>query len=338
MSGNHTPSTQAAVPPERGKAESPILSVRNLRIEFESTGATVFAVRGVSFDLRKGRTLGMVGESGCGKSVTAYSVLRLIQPPGKITGGEINYRGADILRMNPEDVRAIRGREIAMIFQEPMISLNPVFTIGFQISEAVMLRHGKDKKESRGIAVEMLTRVGIPDAEKRYRSYPHELSGGMRQRVMIAIALAASPSILIADEPTTALDVTIQAQILDLLMNIQRERDMSMLLITHDLGIVANTADDIAIMYAGEIVESGTVPQIFNAPMHPYTIGLFEAIPRIGESARRLRTIPGMVPSLTSEPQGCVFYPRCFRRADECRENPIPLVEKNSHLVRCVRA
>jgi len=235
-------------------------------------------------------------------------------------------------------MRSVRGREISIIFQEPMISLNPVFKIGFQISETIRLHFKSSAKEARGAAVEMLNRVGIPNPVKRYNSYPHELSGGMRQRVMTAIALAARPSVLIADEPTTALDVTIQAQILDLLLNIQRESGMSLLLITHDLGIVANTADNIAIMYAGEIAEYGSAKDVFDNPLHPYTVGLFNAIPKIG-GKERLNTIPGTVPTLTANPAGCVFYPRCFKAGDECLQGRVLLKDKeNNHCVRCIKS
>ena len=317
----------------------PLLSIDNLRISFTLSDYRLFAVRGLSLDLGEGTTLGLVGESGCGKSVTAFSVLRLIEPPGSIDGGSISYRGRDLLKLDDEDMRKVRGGEIAMIFQEPMTSLNPVFRIGYQVSETIRLHLGKSKAEARERAIDLLNQVGIPNAGKRYDSYPHELSGGMRQRVMIAMALSAEPSILIADEPTTALDVTIQAQILDLLLQLQADRNMSLLLITHDLGIVANLADRIAIMYAGEVVESGTTEQIFNAPLHPYTIGLFEAIPRIGRDDSRMKTIPGTVPAITSTPRGCVFHPRCFRGSDECLRDDIPLLEKEGrHCVRCIKA
>jgi oligopeptide/dipeptide ABC transporter ATP-binding protein len=316
-----------------------LLQINNLNVVFSSNEMNNYAVRDVSLEINEGDTLGLVGESGCGKSVTAFSILRLINPPGRIESGEIFYKGRDLLKTGEEEMRSVRGREISIIFQEPMTSLNPVFRIGFQISEAVRLHLKKDKKESREYTLDLLKSVGIPNPVKRYNSYPHELSGGMRQRVMIAMALSADPSMLIADEPTTALDVTIQAQILDLLLDIQKERSMSLLLITHDLGIVANTSDNIAIMYAGEIVEYGSVFQIFNSPLHPYTAGLFEAIPRIGENRDRLNTIPGMVPVISKKPEGCVFYPRCHKRIAECMHGPVPLFEKDgSHQVRCILA
>ena len=236
-------------------------------------------------------------------------------------------------------MRSVRGAEISIIFQEPMTSLNPVFKIGYQISEAIRLHLGMGKAEARGVAVDLLNQVGIPNPDKRYDSYPHELSGGMRQRVMIAMALSARPSILIADEPTTALDVTIQAQILELLLKLQSEKNMSMLLITHDLGIVANLADMVAIMYAGEIVEWGSTREIFENPLHPYTLGLFDAIPRIGTGTGRMKTIPGTVPSITAPPRGCVFHPRCPRGGPECLEDTIPLIEKKpGYRVRCIKA
>jgi oligopeptide/dipeptide ABC transporter ATP-binding protein len=321
---------------KRGEAA---LSVRDLRVTFSMHEGDVRAVRGVSFDIKEGETLGLVGESGCGKSVTAFSVLRLIRPPGRIDSGSIGFRGRDIMAMDEKELRGVRGREIAMIFQEPMTSLNPVLTAGYQIRENIMLHAGVGRSEAVERAVEMLRLVGIPDPAKRYGSYPYEFSGGMRQRVMIAMSLSASPSILIADEPTTALDVTIQAQILDMLLSLQRERRMSLLLITHDLGIVANSADHVAIMYAGEIVEYGTTGDVFERHRHPYTKGLFDAVPKIGGRGGKLRTIPGTVPSLSGEPEGCVFHPRCFKGSRECIEAPVELRKiGKGHLVRCIKA
>jgi dipeptide transport system ATP-binding protein len=317
---------------------SAILEVHNLNVRFPMAGSCILAVRDVSFKLPRGRTLGIVGESGCGKSVMAYSILKLVPSPGIIDSGRIMYKGKDITGMNDDEIRMVRGKEIAMIFQEPMTSLNPVFTVGYQICESVILHLKMRKKEARDYAVELLKRVGIPDPALRYNSYPHEFSGGMRQRVMIAMALSTSPSVLIADEPTTALDVTIQAQILDMLIKIQQERDMSLLLITHDLGIVANIADDIAIMYAGEIAEYGRSADIFRKPGHPYTRGLFNAIPRIGEFRRELATIPGMVPSITNRPSGCVFYPRCPIGIKKCIQAPVELIRfGKTRSVRCIR-
>ncbi|HOD15866.1 MAG TPA: ABC transporter ATP-binding protein [Spirochaetota bacterium] len=320
------------------KDSSPILEVNHLSVKFAMSGGDVLAVRDVSFKLHRGRTMGFVGESGCGKSVTAYSILRLVPPPGVIHSGNIMYDGRDIVRMEEDEIRKIRGKEIAMIFQEPMTSLNPVFTVGYQIAESIMLHLGKSRREADEYAAELLNSVGIPDAAKRLRSYPHELSGGMRQRAMIAMALSTSPSILIADEPTTALDVTIQAQILDLLLKLQEERKMSLLLITHDLGIVANIADEIAIMYAGEIVEYGRTPDVFRKPGHPYTRGLFRAIPRIGGKQKELQTIPGMVPTMTAAPTGCVFLPRCYMSIQKCGFAPVALpAPGRGRAVRCVR-
>jgi oligopeptide/dipeptide ABC transporter ATP-binding protein len=316
---------------------APLLEVNNLNVRFPLSGGDILAVRDVSFSLRKGRTLGFVGESGCGKSVTAYSILRLVPPPGTTDSGSILYQGRDIVRMEDDEIRKVRGKEIAMIFQEPMTSLNPVFTVGYQIMESITLHMGMSKHEAREYAAELLNSVGIPDPAQRLNSYPHELSGGMRQRAMIAMALSASPSILIADEPTTALDVTIQAQILDLLMKLQDERKMSLLLITHDLGIVANIADEIAIMYAGEIVEYGKTADIFRKPGHPYTRGLFGAIPRIGENRKELRTIPGMVPAITVPPKECTFFPRCDIGINECTLSPVALVRSKGRAVRCIR-
>ncbi len=321
------------------KALTPLLSVRDLGVSFSMHEGTLRAVRGVSFDLQEGKTLGLVGESGCGKSVTAFSILRLINPPGRIVSGSVRYRGEDVLTQNDEGLRRIRGREIAMIFQEPMTSLNPVLTVGYQIGESVMLHGGVGKKEARERGVEMLKLVGIPNPSKRYDSYPHEFSGGMRQRVMIAMSLSASPSVLIADEPTTALDVTIQAQILDLLLTLQEERRMSLLLITHDLGIVANSADHVAIMYAGAIAEFGPTKEIFTNRLHPYTQGLFDAVPRIGGRGGKLKTIPGSVPALFREPEGCVFYPRCYKASEECAAAPVELRKiRKGHYARCVKA
>ncbi|MGL4368362.1 MAG: ABC transporter ATP-binding protein, partial [Spirochaetota bacterium] len=258
-----------------------LLSIEDLTIRFTTPSRSALAVRNLSLSVDKGETLGIVGESGCGKTMTAYAILRLVKKPGEITSGRILYNGKDLLALPENELRAVRGKEIAMIFQEPMTSLNPVFKVGDQIAETIQLHLGKSKNESRQRAVELLTLAGIPDPRKRINSYPHELSGGMRQRVMIAMALSADPSMLIADEPTTALDVTIQAQILDLLLNIQQQRNMSLIFISHDLGVISNVADRIAIMYAGEICETGSAKDIFTNPLHPYTIGLFEAVPKI---------------------------------------------------------
>ncbi len=320
------------------KNQKIILRMENLSVNFPMEESEVLAVRDVTLAVDEGSCLGLVGESGCGKSVTAFSIMRLVQPPGKIRGGKILYKNRDLLALPEEEMRKIRSSEIAMIFQEPMTSLNPVLKIGFQILEPLMIHLGMDRKTALDASEDLLRQVGIPDPGKRIHSYPHELSGGMRQRVMIAMALAASPSLLIADEPTTALDVTIQAQILELLLDQQKKRDMSLVLITHDLGIVANVADFIAIMYAGEIFETGSVRRIFSSPLHPYTVGLFNAIPRIGDRKKKLNPIPGMVPTITEKPSSCIFYPRCALRAEECMQGPVALTEKKpGQWVRCIR-
>jgi oligopeptide/dipeptide ABC transporter ATP-binding protein len=282
----------------------------------------LFAVDDISFSLKKGKTLGIVGESGCGKSVTSLSIMRLIaSPPGKIESGEILFKGEDLLKHSEDRMRKIRGNEIGMIFQEPMTSLNPVFTCGYQIAESISL-HQKSltNKEIKQKAIEMLKLVGIPAPEKRFDEYPHQLSGGMRQRVMIAMALSCNPSLLIADEPTTALDVTIQAQILDLMRKLQKEFKSSMILITHDLGVVAEMCDEVAVMYAGKIIESGSVEDIFYRPRHHYTRGLLDSIPHFetGHRLEKLNTIPGMVPSLNNLPKGCRFQDRCKKKTDQC--------------------
>jgi len=299
----------------------------------------VRAIDGVSFEIGEGKTLGLVGESGCGKSVTSLSIMRLIQsPPGKIVGGEIFYRGRDLLRLNNEAMRRIRGNEISMIFQEPMTSLNPVFTVGNQIGEAIKLHQGLGKRETRQKTIDMLRLVKIADPESRVDSYPHQLSGGMRQRVMIAMALSCNPSLLIADEPTTALDVTIQAQILELMKELQQKiGGMALLLITHDLGVVSEQADNVAIMYAGKIVERSSTRAIFNRPFHPYTVGLLNSLPGIGGlKKKRLDAIPGMVPSPLHLPSGCRFRDRCPRAQEICAQTEPPLEEKEpGHTVAC---
>ncbi len=312
-------------------AAAPLLSIQDLVTTFRTEGGRVRAVDGVSFDIPRGKTLGVVGESGCGKSVTALSVMRLIQdPPGQIAGGKILYNGQDLLALPEPEMRKIRGNKISMIFQEPMTSLNPVFTTGDQVAEAIRLHQGKSRKEALAKAVEMFQLVGIPSPAERVRAYPHQMSGGMRQRVMIAMALACNPDLLIADEPTTALDVTIQAQILDLLNRLQRELGMSILLITHDLGVVAETCEVVVVMYAGKIVEKATAGDLFASPRHHYTAGLLRSVPSftaVGATATgdkaRLQEIPGMVPALTALPPGCKFQDRCPAVQDKCRaEDP----------------
>jgi oligopeptide/dipeptide ABC transporter ATP-binding protein len=316
-----------------------LLQVKNLKTSFFTPEGEVRAIDGVSFEIGEGKTLGLVGESGCGKSVTSLSIMRLIpSPPGKIVGGEIFYRGRDLLKLNNEQMRKIRGNEISMIFQEPMTSLNPVFTVGNQIGEAIKLHQGLGKRETRQKTIDMLRLVKIADPESRVDSYPHQLSGGMRQRVMIAMALSCNPSLLIADEPTTALDVTIQAQILELMKELQQKiGGMALLLITHDLGVVAEQADDVAIMYAGKIVERSSARRIFNHPFHPYTVGLLNSLPGIGEQKKkRLDAIPGVVPSPLNLPSGCRFRDRCPRAQDVCAQAEPPLEEKEpGHTAAC---
>jgi len=316
-----------------------LIQVKDLQTSFFTPEGEVRAIDGISFEIGEGKTLGLVGESGCGKSVTSLSIMRLIQtPPGKIVGGEILYRGKDLLKLNNEAMRKIRGNEISMIFQEPMTSLNPVFTVGNQIGEAIKLHQGLGKKETRAKTIEMLHLVKIADPESRVDSYPHQLSGGMRQRVMIAMALSCNPSLLIADEPTTALDVTIQAQILELIKELQQKiGGMALLLITHDLGVVAEQADDVAIMYAGKIVERANTQAIFTKPFHPYTVGLLNSLPRTGgEKKKRLDAIPGVVPSPLNLPSGCRFRDRCPKAAEMCAQSEPELVEKEpGHSVAC---
>jgi len=317
-----------------------LLDVRGLRTSFLTPKGEARAVDGVSFTIDAGQTLGVVGESGCGKTMTALSILRLLPPAGRIVGGEIVFAGRDLLALSEPAMRAIRGNAIAMIFQEPMSSLNPVFTVGNQIAEAVRLHQRLGRQAAREKAIEMLRLVEISEPERRVTEYPHQLSGGMRQRVMIAMALSCHPQILIADEPTTALDVTIQAQILDLLASLQQRLGMAVILVTHDLGVVAERADVVAIMYAGRIVEHGSVRDIFARPLHPYTRGLLRSIPKVGaEKARRLETIPGRVPDLLALPSGCHFRDRCPRTIAPCAtiDPPFEAVQP-LHRAACIRA
>ncbi|MGE5561276.1 MAG: ABC transporter ATP-binding protein [Chloroflexota bacterium] len=305
-----------------------LLDVKNLTTSFFTDDGVATAVDDVSFHIDKGETLGMVGESGCGKSVTSLSVLRLIpSPPGKIVSGTITFDGEDILAKSIDDMRTIRGNSISMIFQEPMTSLNPVFTCGDQIAEAVELHQKVGKKEAMDRAIEMLKLVGIPNPERRVREYPHQLSGGMRQRVMIAMALSCNPRLLIADEPTTALDVTIQAQILDLMRRLKRDLGMSILLITHDLGVVAEMAERVVVMYAGKIVEEALVDDLYANPLHPYTVGLLHSIPRLDGDRSRLHVIDGTVPNLLRLPPGCRFAPRCPQATERCNAAQPPLIQ-----------
>ena len=316
-----------------------VLEVEGLRTWFFTRRGVVRAVDDVSFTLREGETLAIVGESGCGKSITALSILGLVpSPPGRIVGGAVKLRGTDLLRVDEEAMRRVRGNEISMIFQEPMTSLNPVMTIGAQIAEALLLHEsGMAKAAARDRAVEMLRLVRIPEPERRAVEYPHQLSGGMRQRAMIAMALACNPKVLIADEPTTALDVTIQAQILELVVDLQRRLGTAVILITHDLGVVAETADRVIVMYAGKKVEEAEVVALFDRPLHPYTVGLMGSIPHlVGDATERLAEIPGMVPALTDLPPGCAFAPRCPMARDRCRAEAPPFVEwQPGHFSAC---
>jgi len=321
-----------------------LLELRHLKTSFFTEEGELRAVNDVSFAVQKGKTLGIVGESGCGKSVTALSIMRLVaEPPGKIISGEVLYNGKNLLKFPMDQMRHIRGNKISMIFQEPMTSLNPVFTIGNQIEEAIELHQDLSSKEVRNKAIEMLKLVGISSPERRIHDYPHQLSGGMRQRVMIAMALSCEPEILIADEPTTALDVTIQAQILDLLQKLQDELGMSIIIITHDLGVVAEVANEVIVMYCGKIVEQASVEEIFARPLHPYTIGLLKSIPSMQMAHRgkiqRLDTIPGVVSSLLELGKGCPFEPRCFLRVPHCKEEEPELREiLPGHWVSCFEA
>jgi len=319
---------------------SAILEVRGLRTHFETERGIVRAVDGVDITVETGLTLGVVGESGCGKTVLALSLLRLVpSPPGRIVGGSVLLAGRELLSLSEEEMRRVRGREISMIFQEPMTSLNPVFRIGEQIAEVIRLHQGVARREALACSVEMLQKVGIPSPEKRVKDYPHQLSGGMRQRVMIAIALACRPRLMLADEPTTALDVTIQAQMLDVIGRLQSETGTSVILITHDLGVIAEAARDVAVMYAGRIVERSPTREIFSNPLHPYTVGLMASRPRLDGPAGRnalLRVIPGMVPPLYDLPAGCPFQDRCPDVFSVCREKE-PVLKENSegHAVCC---
>jgi peptide/nickel transport system ATP-binding protein/oligopeptide transport system ATP-binding protein len=314
-----------------------LLKIESLKTYFYTYEGVVKAVNGVSLKINKGETLGLVGESGCGKSITALSIIRLIQsPPGKIIEGKIIFQGKDLLKLNNKQIRNIRGKKISMIFQEPMTSLDPMFTIGQEISETIKLHQGLDKEQLRLKTIESLKSVGFPDPEKRINNYPHELSGGMRQRAMIAMALSCNPDLLIADEPTTALDVTIQAQILKLIKDLKIKHQMSVLLITHDLGVIANNCDKVALMYAGYIVEYSDVHNFFKNPLHPYAKGLLKSMPRLDINVKKLEIIKGMVPNLLEVPNGCPFNPRCKYCFDKCIKKLPDLfkIDKN-HFVRC---
>jgi peptide/nickel transport system ATP-binding protein/oligopeptide transport system ATP-binding protein len=320
--------------------KSNILEVKNLHTYFYTKGGVIRALSGIDFSIRSGRTVGLVGESGCGKSVTALSILRLIpSPTGRIIRGEIRFDNQNLLELDEKDMRKTRGNRISMIFQEPMTSLNPVYTVGNQIAEAIWLHQDLSKREALNGAIEMLQKVGIPDPQRRINEYPHEMSGGMRQRIMIAIALACRPDLIIGDEPTTALDVTVQAQILDLMNELRKEIGASVLLISHDLGVIAEMAETVCVMYAGKIVEHAQVVDLFDKPMHPYTLGLLDSIPKVDDPVppdKKLITIPGIVPDLLDLPNGCHFQSRCLKAFDPCQDTAPELIEvEPNHFVRC---
>lgn len=313
-----------------------LLEVKNIVTEFRTANGKVPAVRDVSFSLQSGETLCIVGESGCGKSITSLSIIGLLPQNGKVTSGEILYEGNPIHNLSPEKMRQMRGNKISMIFQEPMTALNPVLTIGYQLREPLIQHHKLSKKEATELGIEMLKKVGIPYPEKRMNQYPHELSGGMRQRVMIAIALSCNPGLLIADEPTTALDVTIQAQILDLINDLKDKLNMGIIMITHDMGVVAEVADRVMVMYAGKKVEEGKVEEIFDNPKHPYTIGLLHSVPNVDDPDFELEPIPGTFPSLDEQIPGCRFHPRCTFATDICKtKEPPEVAVTNTHTTAC---
>jgi peptide/nickel transport system ATP-binding protein/oligopeptide transport system ATP-binding protein len=315
----------------------PLIDVKNLEVQFEVRGVTLRAVDDVSFVIAPGETLGLVGESGCGKSVTASAIMRLVpQPPGRISSGQILFDEVDLLNLTEKEMRGIRGNRISMIFQEPMSSLNPVYTVGDQVAEVIELHQKLKRKEAMDKVVEVFGQVGIPAAKTRVNEHPHKMSGGMRQRVMIAMALACNPRLMIADEPTTALDVTIQAQILDLMNKLKADTGASILFITHDLGVIAEMAQTVAVMYAGKMMEYAAVTDLFDNPRHPYTVGLMTSVPALGKGKDRLATIPGVVPSLFNIPEGCPYYERCPDQMPVCRhELPVMTHLENGHRVRC---
>ena len=315
---------------------TPLLQVKNLSTTFSVDAGEVRAVNGISFNLDHGKVLGIVGESGSGKSVTAYSIMRILVEPGRITGGEILYNGEDIVRYSEKQMRQFRGKRVSIIFQDPMTSLNPTFTIGNQLREAILLHTDRDRRQANARALEMLQLVGVNEPEKRLKQYPHELSGGMRQRVMIAMALACEPDILIADEPTTALDVTIQAQILELMKDLQKKLGMAIIMITHDLGVIADMCDEIIVMYAGRVCERGTVDEIFYNPRHEYTKGLLRSIPKLDTNHAKLHPIAGSPVDLTNMPKGCAFASRCDHRMKICLEQlPEEVRVNDSHIASC---
>jgi peptide/nickel transport system ATP-binding protein len=304
----------------------PVLSVRNLVVEFATRRGTLRAIDGVSFDIARGEVLGVVGESGAGKSVTGAAIIGLIEPPGRIAGGEILLNGRRIDNLPPDELRKVRGRKVAMIFQDPLTSLNPLFRVGEQLVETIRTHLPLNERQARDRAVELLTEVGIPAPEKRIDGYPHEFSGGMRQRVVIALALSAEPDFIVADEPTTALDVSVQAQIISLIKKLGRERGTAVMLVTHDMGVIAETADRVAVMYAGRVAEIGPVRDVVQRPLHPYAKGLMGAIPTLEATAERLVQIPGSMPRLTNIPKGCAFNPRCSEAFAKCHvDRPLPL-------------
>lgn len=318
--------------------EEYLLEVKDLHTSFFTESGEVKAVNGVSFTLKPGEVMGIVGESGSGKSVTAYSIMQILADTGRIVGGQVLYRGQDLAQFDRKQMAGFRGKCCSIIFQDPMTSLNPVFTVGSQIMEAIRLHTKKTKEEAKVRAAEMLELVGVNEPERRLKQYPHELSGGMRQRVMIAMALAGDPELLIADEPTTALDVTIQAQILDLLKSLQKKLNMSIIIITHDLGVISEMADEVVVMYAGEIVEKAKTRELFDDPKHPYTVGLMNSVPDVDEDVERLRTLEGLVPSLYDMPKGCRFAPRCQFACPECEKERIKLLDlEDGRQVRCRR-
>jgi len=316
--------------------KKPLLRVKDLRTYFHTEDGIVKAVDGVSFEVYPGETLGIVGESGCGKSVTALSIMRLLDEKGEIAGGEIEFDNMNVLTTHENKMRTLRGNEMAMIFQEPMTALNPVYTVGDQIMEAILLHQDVDEKKARELAIDMLRKVGIPEPEKRIDEYPHELSGGMRQRAMIAMSLSCNPKLLFADEPTTALDVTIQAQILELMKELQDEYGMSIIMITHDLGVIAEVTDRVVVMYAGKVVEYADVNTLFKEPRHPYSWGLMNAIPRLDEEKEKLYNIPGVVPDPLDFPEGCRFNTRCPHATDKCKTEEPPLEKVGErHFAAC---
>jgi oligopeptide transport system ATP-binding protein len=317
--------------------EPPLLEVRDLQVEFRTREGIAKAVNGANYTLRQGETLAVLGESGSGKSVTAQAIMGILDsPPGFVTGGEVLFKGDDLLKMSEEERRQLRGESIAMVFQDALSSLNPVFPVGWQIAELFRIHRGMSKKDAMKQALEALERVRIPAAKERIGDYPHQFSGGMRQRVMIAMAIALEPEILIADEPTTALDVTVQAQILELMADLQREENMGLILITHDLGVVAEVADKVAVMYAGRIVEQASIKEMFASPAHPYTVGLMDSIPSLETKAGELRAIKGLPPSLVALPPGCSFAPRCPLAFDRCRQEvPAPVEVGPGRMSRC---